>query len=314
MFIWAAEAAAQSFMPPQGTKIAENVDSLYSFLVWASLISSILVIGGMTYFAIKYRRKTATDKTAYIPHNALLEFLWSFIPFVIFMVVFGWGWYVFHQMRTMPKNALEVHVTGQKWNWSFKYKSGRTSRTLVVPAGEPVKLIMTSKDVIHSFYVPAFRIKQDVIPGRYTALWFEAEKLGTFHVFCTEYCGTSHSEMLSKVEVKSRADYDQWLLNDPYKGLTPIEIGKKYFTACTACHNITDQRLVGPGLAGLFGKERVFVDGSTAIADETYIRNSILNPQSQVVEGYEGIVMTSFQGQISEEEILGVIEYIKSLK
>ena len=315
MLIWAAEAAAQSFMPPQGTELAGKIDSLYTFLVWISLISSVLVIGGMVYFAVKYRRQTANDKTAYIPHNAFLEFLWSFIPFVLFMVVFGWGWWIFHDMRKMPENAFEVHVTGQKWYWDFAYKSGRkTSGEVYVPVGEPVKLIMNSRDVIHSFYIPGFRVKQDVVPGRYTALWFEATKLGTFQVFCTEYCGTEHSTMLAKVHVLPREEFDQWLLTDPYKGLTATEVGQKVFSSkCVACHNITTEKKVGPGFAGIFGTERQLEDGSTVVADETYIRTSILNPASQISAGYPN-AMTPFQGQISEEELRGIIEYIKSLK
>lgn len=308
-------SAARSFMPVAVTEIAQQVDKLYSFLVWASFISCVLVIGGMTYFAVKYRRRSDNDKTAYISHNTTLEFLWSFIPFVIFMVAFAWGWIVYHDMRSMPKNAFEVHVVGQKWYWDFQYKSGRkTSGEFYVPQGEPVKLIMASRDVLHSFYIPGMRIKQDVVPGRYSALWFNAEKIGVFNVFCTEFCGDGHSAMLAKVHVLPRAEFDQWLMNDPYKGLSVAQIGEKVFSSkCLACHNVTAEKKVGPGFAGLFGKERQFTDGTKAIADENYIRSSILNPGGQIVAGYPN-AMTVFQGQISEEELNGVIEYIKGLK
>lgn len=179
LFATVQSAQASNFMPPVGTEIAQQVDNLYSFLLITSLIGCLILIGGMIYFALKYKRKTANDKTPYISHNTFLEFLWSFIPLVLFLGVFGWGWYVYHQMRQMPENALEVHVTGYKWAWDFEYKSGKTtSGEMVVPVGMPVKLIMTSRDVLHSFFIPSMRIKQDVVPGRYTAQWFNAEKIG----------------------------------------------------------------------------------------------------------------------------------------
>ena len=303
-------------MPPRASNFAESVDTLYVFLLYASLIACLFVIGGFIYFAVKYRRKTATDQTAYISHNGALEFLWSFIPFVIFMVVFVWGWVVYHQMREMPKGALEVHVVGQKWNWNFFYKSGRKSGgEFVVPINTPIKLIMNSKDVLHSLYIPSFRVKQDVVPGRYTALWFEATKLGTFQVFCAEYCGDQHSSMLAKVKVVPLAEYEKWLANDPYKGLSLAEVGQKIFQVnCVACHLPTEAKLIGPGLKGVFSRVRNFEDGSSLEADENYIRASILRPQEKIVKGYKDAVMTSFQGQLNEEELKGIIEYLKSLK
>jgi len=314
---WVNKAhAGNTFMPPQASNFAESVDTLYGFLYYASLISCILVIGGLIYFAVKYKRKTATDKTAYIAHNALLEFLWSFIPFVVFLVVFAWGWKVFYDMRNAPKDALEVHVVGQKWNWNFIYKSGRKSGgEFTVPVNTPVKLIMSSRDVLHSFFVPSFRVKQDVVPGRYTSLWFTATKEGDFNVFCTEYCGTGHSTMLAKVKVVSKAEYENWLENDPYKGLSLAEVGQKvYAGACIACHNTTDVKKIGPGFAGLWGTDRKLTDGSAVKFDEAYVKESIVNPNAKKAEGYENAVMTSFQGQLSEDEITGVIEYLKTLK
>lgn len=308
-------AAASSFMPVQATDIAQRVDSLYGFLLAASLIACALVIGGFIYFAFKYKRRTENDETPYITHNNLLEFLWSFIPFVIFMVVFAWGWWIYHDMRSFPKDATEIHVVGQKWYWDFVYKSGRRlSGEVYVPVGEPVKLIMTSTDVLHSFFIPGFRIKQDVVPGRYTALWFEANKVGSFQVFCTEYCGDQHSAMLAKLHVVPREQYEDWLRNDPYKGLSLAEVGEKVFQGrCIACHKTDDTVNIGPGFAGLIGKERKFADGSTAVADVNYIRNSITNPNSQVVAGFPEGVMPTFAGQLSEQEMTGIIEYIKTL-
>lgn len=311
-----AYAKGSVFMPVQGSTFAASVDALYEFLLIASFISCVLVIGGLIYFAWKYRRKTENDKTAYIAHNSVLEFLWSFIPFVIFIVVFGWGWLVFHDMRTAPKDALEVHVVGQKWSWTFLYKSGRkSSAEFYVPVNKPVKLIMTSSDVIHSFYIPAFRIKQDVVPGRYTALWFEATKVGSYQIFCTEFCGDQHSAMLAKVHVLSEEDYEEWLQNDPYKGMSLAAVGEKVFKAqCTACHNANSTKKIGPGLGGLLGEMRTFVEAQQAKADENYIRESILYPNAKVVAGYPKGVMPTFKGKLSEQELAGIIEYLKTTK
>lgn len=312
---WSSHAFAQ-LMPPQASTFAGQIDALYEFLVAASVISCALVIGGMCYFAYKYRRKTDADKTAYIAHNTLLEFLWSFIPFVIFMVVFAWGWIVYHDMRTMPKNPIEIHVVGKQWSWDFVYKSGkRTTEEFYAPVGTPIKLIMSSQDVIHSFFIPSFRVKQDVVPGRYTALWFEATKQGTFQVFCTEYCGKSHSGMLARLHVVSKAAYEQWLQDNPYKGLTLAQIGEKvYSTKCMVCHNNTTAVKEGPGFAKLFGREENISSGQKVMVDENYIRESILTPAAKKVAGFEAKVMPPFQGAISEEELSGVIEYIKSLQ
>jgi len=182
-----AHAAPSMFMPPEATEVAKKVDLLYGFLVWASAISCFIVIGGMVWFAFKYRRKPG-NKSAYITHNTTAEFLWSFIPFLTFMLAFGWGWYVYHFLRVAPENAFEVNVRAQKWNWTFLYKSGKSSTgDMYVPVDTPVKVIMNSTDVIHSFYVPAFRSKQDVVPGRYTTMWFNADKLGNYQIFCAEY-------------------------------------------------------------------------------------------------------------------------------
>lgn len=311
-------AEAQSFMPAQGSEIAKNVDSLYSFLLIVSLISCVIVIGGMIYFAIKYKRKSNNDKTAYISHDTRLEILWSVIPLIIFLMVFGWGWVIYHDMRTMPKNALEIQVVGQQWNWTAEYKNGVKSGDIVIPVNRDVKIILSSTDVIHSLYIPTFRIKQDAVPGRYTALSLKAEVMGEFHVFCTEFCGTSHSGMMTKLRVVSQADFDKWLIEEADSATLPLaERGKKLFNMkCTACHYV-DQDLVkiGPSLKGIFGHEVPTHDGKTVIADENYIRESILYPQAVVVAGFgPRSAMTAFQGQLSEKEILALIEYIKISK
>lgn len=303
-------------MPPQATDVARGVDHLYGFLLTASFISCVLVIGGLIIFAIKYRRKQDGDKTPYLSHNTALEFLWSFIPFVIFMVAFVWGWIVFHQLRKMPTDALEIAVQAQKWDWTFVYKNGRrVASEFYVPVNQDVKMLLTSNDVIHSFYVPAFRTKQDVVPGRYTALWFNANREGSFQVFCAEYCGDRHSGMLAKVHVVSREKYENWLASEPYKGLSSVEIGQKIYAGrCVACHTVTEARNVGPGFKGIFGRTEHFEGGGEVVVDENYIRESILNPNAKVVAGFPKGVMPTFAGQLSEEEILGVIDYLKTLK
>lgn len=316
--MWWNLARAQSLMPTQGTVIASQVNNLYVFLLVASLISCLILVGGMIYFAWKYKRKTANDKTAYISHNTALEFLWSFIPLVIFMVVFAWGWYLYHRMREMPQDALEIHVVGKQWAWEAQYKSGvKTGNLVVAPIDTDVKLIMSSNDVIHSFYVPSFRIKQDVVPGRYTNLWFKANKLGEFHIFCAEYCGTSHSGMIATLKIVSREEYDKWLDEESKVGLLPLaQRGEKLFQvkACASCHSVADaSQKVGPSLFKRFGATEETNAGAITM-DENYVRESILTPNAKVVKGFQPNVMPAFQGQLSEVEIAALIEYIKGLK
>ncbi|MDE0118949.1 MAG: cytochrome c oxidase subunit II [Bdellovibrionales bacterium] len=307
-------ASAAKWLPAPATKLAEEVDQLIYFLVEISVLSSLLVIGGFVYFSIRFRRKSEKDKPPAITHNYLLEFLWSFIPFLIFMFVFGWGWLLYDKMRDHPKEALEIHVYGQMWNWDFVYKNGKkSSGILTVPVNKPVKLIMSSRDVIHSFFIPSFRIKQDVLPGSYTALSFTASKKGKFPVFCTELCGAGHSSMLATVHVMELEEWEKWLAKNPYKGMSLAQIGGSVFQkSCTACHTVTTEKRIGPGLAGLFGTKREFEKGEAKVADENYIRESILNPSTRIVKGY-GNLMTPFAGLLTEEEMTGLVEYIKSL-
>lgn len=317
--MWLNVARAQSFMPTQGTEIAKQVDNLYGFLLISSLIACIILIGGMVYFVFKYKRKTNHDKTAYISHNTFLEFLWSFIPLVIFLGVFAWGWYIYHDMRTMPKDALEVHVFGKQWAWEAEYKNGYKSvNEIVVPVDRDVKILLTSVDVLHSFYVPSFRIKQDAVPGRYTALWFKAEKLGDFHIFCAEFCGTAHSGMIGRLKVVTQEEFDQYLEQGQEEGQLPIEKrGEKIFAlkACASCHSVADATTkVGPSLFKKFGTTEHTADGKEVLVDENYLRESILSPNAKIAKGFPGNVMPTFQGQVSENELNALVEYIKSLK
>ena len=312
-------AYAGVLMPEQGTALSQQIDNLNGFLVAVSFVSCAILIGGMIYFAVKYKRRGPDDKTPYITHDIRLEILWSVLPLIVFLAVFAWGWIIYHDMRSMPKNALEVQVTGKQWAWTVEYKNGVKATELVVPVHKDVKLILSSEDVIHSFYVPSFRIKQDAVPGRYTALWFNAEKLGEFHVFCTEYCGTSHSGMITKLKVVSQEDFDKWLTSESEVGSLPLaERGAKYFQtrACASCHNVDNAAVkIGPSLYQKWGHEEEADDGQKVVFDENYVRESVMLPQAKIVKGFpRPSPMPSFQGQISESELAAIIEYIKGLK
>jgi cytochrome c oxidase subunit 2 len=313
LVLWGQESR---YKPPAGTTIAEQYDNLYAFLLGASFIACVILIGGMIFFALKYKRKSNNDKTAYISHNVKLEFLWSFIPFVIFMGAFVWGWIIYHDMRKMPTDALEIHVYGFQWGWDFVYKNGKkTTNNFVVPANRDVKLILTSRDVIHSFFIPSMRIKQDAVPGRYTALWFHSNKVGNYHFFCTEFCGAAHSQMIGRMKAVSNEEFEQFLVEND-EDLTLAQRGEKLSNSrgCVACHSLDGTRKVGPSWKGLWGLQgHAMADGSTLTVDENYMRESILLPNAKIVRGYSAGVMPSYQGQLSEDELTAIIEFIKEL-
>ncbi|MDX1958203.1 MAG: cytochrome c oxidase subunit II [Leptospiraceae bacterium] len=333
-------------MPVQGTKTAGDVDDLYTFLVISSLISFILVMGGIVYFLVKYKRKTNDDRVSQISHNSMLEFLWSFIPFVIFMFVFWWGMVIYNDMRDFPEDTEEIQVIGSQWQWLIKYKNGITITTkdpdkgakfqetsfpngtvykrqletpiMVVPINKHVKIVMTAKDVLHSFFIPAFRIKQDAVPGKYSYVAFKSNKLGDYQVFCTEYCGLEHSNMPALIRVVSLADYEKWLAdNKPKAGSGGLaEKGSELYknAGCIACHSIDGKAIVGPSWKGLYGAKREFEAGAAITADENYIKESILNSQAKIVKGYAGRNMPNYAGQLEDEDINALIDYIKTLK
>lgn len=312
-------ANAQTFMPTEGSDIATRVDNLYAFLIATSFISCAILIGGMVYFAVKYKRKSDNDKVAYITHDTRLEVLWSVIPLIIFLFVFAWGWIIYHDMRKMPENALEIHVTGRQWAWMTEYKNGVKSPNIVVPVGRDVKIVLAAEDVLHSLYIPSFRVKQDAVPGRYTALWFKADKMGEFHVFCTEFCGTAHSGMITKLRVISQEDFDKWLIEESEVATLPMaQRGAKVFQtrACASCHNVDNAAVkIGPSLYQSFGADRDLEGGEKVAADDNYLRESILNSNAKIVKGFgPRSAMPAFQGQLSEAELTALIEYIKTLK
>jgi cytochrome c oxidase subunit 2 len=314
------EALRDFILPPAKSTVASEVDALFWFVHLSSLVLTIGILIAIAYFLYKYRRKSENDVTPVITHNNKLEVTWSVIPLIITLVVFGWGFQTYVTMTTPPDDAYEIQVTAQKWLWNYTYENGaRSTGELHVPADRPVKLIMSSNDVIHSFFVPDYRIKQDVVPGRYTETWFRVPEPGESIIFCTEYCGTGHSDMYGKVIVHEQKDFENWLANNQGGGskptdLAPAEWGEQLAQewACTTCHSTDGSQMTGPTWQGKFGIEQTLADGSTVTVDENYIRESILEPGAKVVEGYPN-VMNSYQGQLNDEQINAIIEYIKTL-
>lgn len=298
--------------PEQASTFAPRVDSIYYVLIALSLIFAVPVAVLIIYFTVHYRRGKDVNRSKLMTENLRLEFAWSFGPFVLAMGMFGWATFEYFDMRQAPNDTLDIYIIGKQWMWHAQHPTGRSEiNELHVPIDRPVKLIMTSQDVIHSFYIPAFRVKQDVLPGRYSTMWFEASQIGEYHLFCAEYCGAEHSRMGGRIVVMSQLDYQRWLSGETGESL--VDAGARLFEerGCASCHNQqTNAR--GPSLVGLFEQERVLRDGRTVIADEAYLRESILEPQAKIVEGY-GAIMPTYAGQLTEEALLQLIAYIKSL-
>lgn len=320
--------------PEQASTFAGPIDLLYWVLVALSLIFGGVLPFIILYLMVRYHRSNQqVSRLNQVHSNLTLELGWTIIPLILVMGVFFWGAFLYVQMRTAPDDTLEVYVIGKQWMWHAQHANGkRENNELHVPVGRPVKLIMTSQDVIHSFYIPAFRVKQDVLPGRYTTMWFEATKEGEYFLFCAEYCGTEHSKMGGRVVAMSLADYERWLvtpgeviLPDGSAGSAPVTVpgpaegdpmalvGAQLFSnlGCASCHR-NDGAGAGPSLQGLFGNEERLADGSTIVADEAYLAESILNSQAKVVAGYQPI-MPAYAGQLSEDQVNQLIAYIKSL-
>jgi cytochrome c oxidase subunit 2 len=299
--------------PDQASTVAARVDHLYFFLVAVSSFFAILVTVLVVFFAIRYRRRHPDEVGEPIHGSLALELVWTGIPFILAMVMFLWGASVYFAIARTPDETLDIYAVGKQWMWKFQHREGqREINELHVPVNTPVRVILTSEDVLHDLYFPSFRVKMDAIPGRYTQLWFEATEVGTFHIFCAEYCGTKHSGMIGQVVVMPRMEYEAWLGGGAPEG-TLAQRGEQLFTqfACITCHNENSQGR-GPVLNGLFGSTVQLANGNTVTADADYIRESILDPMTKVVVGYPPI-MPTFQGQVSEEQLLALTEYIKSL-
>jgi cytochrome c oxidase subunit 2 len=298
--------------PDQASSFAPKVDALYIFLLAVTAFFTILIFTLIVYFGLKYRRRPGR-KPQEIPTSHTLEITWSVIPFLITLVMFAWGAGLYVHMSRPPDDAMQIDVIGKQWMWKAQHPNGkREINELHVPLGRPVKLVMTSQDVIHSFFIPAFRVKQDVLPGRYTTEWFTATAVGEYHLFCAEYCGDQHSGMSGKVVVMDPAKYQSWLAGVPADE-APVAAGQKLFTQylCITCHG---QR--GPGLVGVYNSKRqVIEDGkqTEVAAGDNYLRESILYPSRKIVVGFQPL-MPTYAGQLSEEQVLDLIAYIKSLK
>lgn len=299
--------------PERASTVAQRVDMLYFFLLAVATFFTVLIFCSIVYFAIKYRRGKKIDRTVKKDKVWLLELAWSLIPLGLTMIMFAWGARLFFTLHQPPDNCLEVDVVGKQWMWRIQHAEGkREINTLHVPVGQPVRLRMISEDVIHSLYIPAFRIKQDLLPGRYTEVWFEATKTGQYDLYCAEYCGTSHSRMRGRVVVMEPTQYAEWLEGSTDE--TPEVAGKRLFEElrCQTCH-VAEGGGRCPSLVDLYASQVPLTGEAAVVADDDYLRESILEPNAKVVAGYQKL-MPTYQGQISEEEILQLIAYLKTLR
>ncbi|HEY1899320.1 MAG TPA: cytochrome c oxidase subunit II [Steroidobacteraceae bacterium] len=296
----------------QASSLAPQVDALFWFMVALCGTVALGVICAIVYFSIRYRRGSPADRSGEPPSSLPVELTWTLIPGVLFTGVFIWSLFLFVRMRTPPADAQTIYIVAKQWMWKAQHAGGqREINTLHVPLGVPIRLTMTSQDVIHSFYVPAFRVKQDVLPGRYTQLWFKATKLGHYELFCAEYCGLDHSKMGGQIVVMRPSDYARWLEGHAGPGTLAAQ-GAALFRArgCSGCHG-PNASVHAPDLDGLYGHPVQLAGGSQVIADERYIRDSIMLPDQHIVAGYQPL-MPSFAGQLSEEDVLALIAYLKS--
>lgn len=300
------------WLPHAASNFAGNVDALYLFMLTVTAIVTSLICVMIIGFGIYYRRGAKVNRGGQM-HNNFMELVWASCPFVFAMTLFVWGAVIFYDMQTPPEDALVIEVVAKQWMWKTQHPGGRAEiNALHVPVGQPIRLRMISEDVIHSFYIPAFRVKQDVLPGYYSQLWFEPTRAGMYHLFCAEYCGTEHSLMKGTITVMEQPDYARWLAGE--SGDPPEVVGQKLFERfrCDTCHK-TDGTGNGPALEGIFGKVRPLTGGGRVVASEQYLRDAILNPHKQILAGYQA-VMPNFQGQISEADSMAIIAYLKSLQ
>ena len=304
------------WMPKQASTGAGDVDWLYFFIYWTSVVAVVAVVASMVYLLVNFRSKGRgpNDRAqSQHDHSTTMEVVWSILPLPFVVAFFYFGFKGYADLRMAPKGATEIHATGQKWNWSFTHPGGCSDSVLHVPINKPVRLVISSVDVLHSVWIPNFRVKMDAVPGRYTDLWFTATEAGEFPLECTEYCGTNHSDMLTTVIVESQEAYDNYL-----SGCGKVEIsaagGKKLYEkkGCPTCHSVDGSPKVGPTMKGLWGKEETLTSG-TAKVDENYFKESLLEPQAKIVQGFPP-AMPTYKGQLSDDEITAMIEYIKSLK
>ena len=301
--------------PDQASTIAVGVDHLHYFLTTITLFFTALIFLAIFFFMVRYRRRSEDERATQVEGSLPLEIVWTGFPLVLVAILFIWASSLYFRNSRPPAASMEIFVVGKQWMWKLQHPEGNQEiNELHVPMGQPVKLTMTSEDVIHDFFIPAFRVKKDVLPGRYSMLWFQATQTGKFHLFCAQYCGAEHAAMIGWVYVMTPADYELWLSGGT-KGESMAEAGARLFNqlGCITCH-IADGTGRGPVLQGIYGKPVKLMGGQSVVADEAYIRESILSPSAKIVLGYPSpSIMPTFQGQVSEEQILQLIAYIKSL-
>ncbi|GIV60136.1 MAG: cytochrome c oxidase subunit 2 [Rhodothermaceae bacterium] len=303
------------WLPEPASTLAPELDGLFYFVYYASLLIFVGVVGAMAYFTFVYRRRRPDELPKPVKDNKVVEMASVVLPTILVLVVFTWGFKTYVKLYTAPPDAYEIQVRARQWSWEFEYPNGsRSFGELHVPVDRPVRLVMNSQDVLHSFFVPAFRVKMDVLPNRYTSVWFQATKQGEFDLFCTEYCGTAHSGMIGKVVAHSEADFQKWLQESQVGDLSPVERGELLYTqqTCNACHSVDGSAGVGPTFQGLFGRERPLEGGGTVLADEDYIRESIVNPAAKVAQGFNPVMPASY-ASLPAEDIDALVAYIKSL-
>ena len=321
MMLTLAQAGEGTFwFPAQAAEDAAKVDDLFYFVLYVSVFFFLLIMTILSIFVIRYRRRDDSAPQKSPSHNTVLEIVWSVIPTALVVYMFYAGFTEYLSKRQPPAETYEIGVTAQKWSWNFTYPNGHVTDVLHVPVDENVSVLMTSEDVIHSFFVPAFREKMDVVPGRYTKAWFKPTMVGEFDLFCAEYCGTSHSEMITKVVVHPQDgpdSFEEWLREDSdfLSKLSPVDAGKKVYQmrGCAQCHSTDGSSGNGPTFKGVWGTERRMADGGAVTFDENYVRESILQPKAKVLVGYEP-VMPTFQGRIKDDEITALIAFLKSLQ
>lgn len=306
------------WLPKASSSTAGQVDWAFDVVLWIDIAFFIGLMGATGWFAYKYRRRKEGEKTSTVDHNTTLEIVWTVLPMVLLGVLFVAGLRGFAHALVAPAEALEIKVTGAKWFWTFQYPNGFTTQnTLVVPKDRPVKLLLSSQDVVHSFFIPEFRIKQDAVPGQYTTMWFNATEAKEVQVECAEYCGTSHSDMLAKIIVKPETEYRDWLDKEANigAGKSPEEYGQLLYTKknCFTCHSTDGSRIVGPSFKGVFGRTETLEGGGTVVVDENYIRESVLEPNAKIVKGYAP-AMPTYKGLLKDNEIDALIAYLKSVK
>jgi cytochrome c oxidase subunit 2 len=306
------DEARFSLLAQSASTAAQRTDLLFTAMLVLCAVMALALAALIVYFSIRYRRGSQVDRSAPPSQARGLEVAWTLLPLVVFVAIFIWSAFDYVRMVSVPADALPVYVVAKQWMWKLEHRNGRREiNELHVPLGEPVRLVMTSQDAIHSFFVPAFRLKQDVVPGRYTSLSFTATQLGEFHLFCAEYCGSEHSGMLGKVVVMPPADYARWLSQDsaePGIAQRGFELFRRF--GCSGCHT-AGSTVHAPSLDGLLGRTVHLQDGRSLVADENYVRDSMLLPKKDIVAGFEP-VMPSFAGQLDEEQIDAIIAYIRS--